>query len=72
MEGDLEAGEVRVLGLGIADDARDLVAVLEEQLREVGAVLTRRARDQRLQCSPRTYVQASLRPSERRASTIAA
>ena len=56
-----------------AHDAAHLMAVLEEQFREIGPVLSCRSGDERAaQCNPRTYAHASLRPSERSASTITA
>jgi len=48
-------------------DADDVVPLAEQQLGEIRAVLPGCARDESAtaQCNPLTYVQASLRPSER-------
>ncbi len=65
------AGEVLVLLVETRNHPDHLVVVPEQQLGEVRAVLAADAGDQCSQClhwcKPRTYIQASLKPSERSA-----
>ena len=61
-------GQSLVVARRVANDADNLVSVLEQELCEVRAILTTNAGDdcpRRAQWRPRTYVHAWLRPIER-------
>jgi hypothetical protein len=67
------SGEVRARRRRVRHDADDVVASSEQQLAEIRAVLPARAEDERARGAQRrlrTYVHASLNPSERRAVTM--
>ena len=65
--------EVLVRHLELRDDPDDVVAAVEQELREIRAVLPADSCHERLHwCRPRTYVHASLSPSERSETITAA